>query len=191
MPEAREGVEILGIIQRKVIHFSFLRAARDQPYKSANFILRNHLIKLDQIPILLKVSWATSREQEASLYFTAAVTILYQNPWHLKFILMRIGQEIKLIANQSVAIGVLAGGLIFWSSKKQTCLATSSCKAELIALSRATDQALYMCSFFQPLHIPSYSTQIFTDNQSAIGLWLSLSCREERNLLMMLMACNT
>jgi len=49
----------------------------------------------------------------------------------------------------------VAGGPIFWSSKKQTGVATSSCEAELIALSRATEQALYMRRFFQPLHIPT------------------------------------
>jgi hypothetical protein len=49
-------------------------------------------------------------------------------------------------------------------------VATSSCEAELIALSRATEQALYMRRFFQPLHIPTDSTQIFTDSQSAMAV---------------------
>jgi len=55
-------------------------------------------------------------------------------------------------------------------AEKQTCVATSSCEAELIALSRATEQALYLCHFFQPLHIPTDSTQIFTDSQSAMAV---------------------
>jgi len=87
---------------------------------------------------------------------------------HLKFILMPIGQEMKLIANQSAAI--LEYLQVDQFSGPQTCLDTSSCEAELIALSRATEQPLYMCCFFQPLHIPTESTQIFTDSQSAMAV---------------------
>jgi len=87
--------------------------------------------------------YATSREQEATLYSRSH----YTGPESLA---LKIYSDADWAGDKadcksvSGYLGVLAGGPVFWSSKKQTCVATSSCKAELIALSRATEQALYM-----------------------------------------------
>jgi len=93
----------------------------------------------------------TSLQGNKRLHYTVTVTILDRISLALK---IYSGADWAEDDCKSVSgyLRVLAGGSIFWSSKKQTCVATSSGEAELIALSRATEQALYM-HHFQPLHL--------------------------------------
>ena len=71
----------------------------------------------------------------------------------------------------SVYIFQIDGGPISWSCKKQTIVALSSTEAELIALTHATKEAMWMKNFiteaFQPLKFP---IKIYSDNQSAITI---------------------
>ncbi len=77
----------------------------------------------------------------------------------------------------SAYLFTLAGGPIAWASKKQKSIATSSCEAELYALSLAAIQALYIRRFFEPLRIPTrLPVVIHCDSQSA----LAVAEREER-----------
>jgi len=119
--------------------------------------------------------WHAAKHLLCYLKGTRGDTILY-SPSHYtgpEFLALKIYSDADWAGDKadrksvSGYLGVLAGGPIFWSSKKQTCVATSSCEAELIALSRATEQALYMHCFFQPL---TNSTQIFTVCQSAMAV---------------------
>lgn len=72
---------------------------------------------------------------------------------------------------------LLAGGPISWASKKQKSVAVSSCEAELLALSQATLQGLYLRRFLEPLRLPTNeSTTIYTDSQSS----MAVVNREER-----------
>jgi len=93
--------------------------------------------------------YATSREQEATLYSC----IHYTGP---EFLALKIYSDTNWAGDKadcksvSSYLGVLAGGPIFWYSKKQNGVATSSCEAELIALSRATGQASTCAASFNP-----------------------------------------
>jgi hypothetical protein len=71
----------------------------------------------------------------------------------------------------SAYIFLLARGPIAWSLRKQKSVSTSSCKAELYALSLATIQALYIQRYFEPLRIRTdIAIDIFCDSQSALAV---------------------
>eukprot|EP00965_Chrysotila_dentata_P017420 578771-Pleurochrysis_carterae.AAC.1 len=60
---------------------------------------------------------------------------------------------------------------ISWSSKKQPCVALSSCEAEIIAASEATKEAVYLRTLFADLGLPAPEpTALAMDNKSAIDL---------------------
>eukprot|EP00965_Chrysotila_dentata_P200381 6179948-Pleurochrysis_carterae.AAC.1 len=60
---------------------------------------------------------------------------------------------------------------ISWASKKQQTVALSSCKAEIIAASEATKEAVYLRTLFADLGLaPNEQTPIAMDNKSAIDL---------------------
>ena len=60
------------------------------------------------------------------------------------------------------------GGAICWSSKKQTVVALSSMESELIALTEAVKQGLWLRKLCSDLGV-SYKVKIFEDNQSTIA----------------------
>lgn len=64
---------------------------------------------------------------------------------------------------------IMQGGPISWSSKKQTCVALSSCEAEYISLSHATQEALWW-DLFQKEIDGETGIKMLVDNQSAICL---------------------
>jgi hypothetical protein len=66
----------------------------------------------------------------------------------------------------------LGGGLISWKSKKQPCNALSSCEAEIMALTLAMQEALWMRGFLTELGLHNSSTPItiHEDNQGAKAL---------------------
>eukprot|EP00965_Chrysotila_dentata_P071371 2358816-Pleurochrysis_carterae.AAC.1 len=60
---------------------------------------------------------------------------------------------------------------ISWSSKKQPCVALSSCEAEIIAASEATKEAVYLRTLFADLGLTAPEpTALAMDNKSAIDL---------------------
>eukprot|EP00965_Chrysotila_dentata_P147980 4884646-Pleurochrysis_carterae.AAC.1 len=60
---------------------------------------------------------------------------------------------------------------ISWSSKKQPCVALSSCEAEVIAASEATKEAVYLRSLFADLGLAAPEpTALAMDNKFAIDL---------------------
>eukprot|EP00965_Chrysotila_dentata_P098032 3241594-Pleurochrysis_carterae.AAC.1 len=60
---------------------------------------------------------------------------------------------------------------ISWSSKKQPCVALSSCEAEIIAASEATKEAVYLRTLFADLGLPAPEpTALAMDNKPAIDL---------------------
>eukprot|EP00965_Chrysotila_dentata_P212613 6187141-Pleurochrysis_carterae.AAC.1 len=60
---------------------------------------------------------------------------------------------------------------ISWSSKKQPCVALSSCEAEIIAASEAAKEAIYLRTLFEDLGLPpGEPTSLHMDNKSAIDL---------------------
>ena len=66
---------------------------------------------------------------------------------------------------------MMAGAAISWKSNKQTCVALSTAEAEYIALSAATQEAIWLQHLTRDLLIEgSQKTKIFEDNQSAICL---------------------
>lgn len=66
---------------------------------------------------------------------------------------------------------LLGGGVISWSSKKQTTMALSSMEAEYITLSHATHQVIWIRHLLANLgFMQNRLTKIHADNQSAIEL---------------------
>lgn len=65
----------------------------------------------------------------------------------------------------------LAGGPISWSSKSQTCVATSSTESEYVALTCAIQEGLWLRTSLSQLHIPTPSSLVIsTDNEGARSL---------------------
>ena len=66
------------------------------------------------------------------------------------------------------------GGAISWESKKQKCVALSSCEAEYYALGSAGMEVSWLWNILSELHLtPASPTVIFSDSQSAIQLALN------------------
>lgn len=63
----------------------------------------------------------------------------------------------------------LMGGPISWSSRKQSCVATSSCQSEYIAMAEANQEAQWWFMFQEEIE-ESKPIKMFVDNQSAIYL---------------------
>jgi hypothetical protein len=64
----------------------------------------------------------------------------------------------------------LGGGPIFWASKQQPIVATSTMEAEYIALHAALQAILHLRTILEELGIKQGPTTIFEDNMSAIHL---------------------
>ena len=63
----------------------------------------------------------------------------------------------------------MSGATVSWRSKKQTCVALSTAEAEYIALSAATQEALWMRQLLKNLSVNvEKPITIYEDNQSAI-----------------------
>lgn len=66
---------------------------------------------------------------------------------------------------------LLGGATIGWLSKKQTVTATSSCKAEYVAISACAWHITWLRNVFKGLgHQQEVPTSIYCDNQAAISL---------------------
>ena len=67
---------------------------------------------------------------------------------------------------------MMSGGCISWKSKKQRTVALSSTEAEYMALSEATQEAIWLKAFLCELGEISSDTavKIFEDNQGSIAL---------------------
>ena len=70
----------------------------------------------------------------------------------------------------SAYIFLIAGGAVSWKSKKQTCIATSSCEAEYIALCFAAKEAIWLSRIVQDIRSldKSKAISIGVDNEGAI-----------------------
>jgi len=64
----------------------------------------------------------------------------------------------------------LFGGLIGWRANKQDIVITSTTKAELLALSQATKESLYISRLITELSVvlDNYYIQILCDNKQTI-----------------------
>jgi hypothetical protein len=66
---------------------------------------------------------------------------------------------------------ILGGGAIAWSSKKQQTVALSSTEAEYMALTRASQHAIWLRKFFRAAGFPQTDPSLlFLDNRSALDL---------------------
>lgn len=64
----------------------------------------------------------------------------------------------------------LAGGPISWKSQKQSTIALSTCKAEYVSMSSATQEAIWYFNLQKELFSQAVLIELFSDNQSAITL---------------------
>ena len=64
----------------------------------------------------------------------------------------------------------LGGSPISWASKKQTVVALSTTEAEYIALSLATQEAVWLRNLLSDIYLEPTTTSIFEDNQGTIAL---------------------
>jgi len=68
-------------------------------------------------------------------------------------------------------IACLANGPISWSSHLQSVVALSSIEAELIALTDAVRQEVYMCKLYNMLNLPLDDPMaVYCDNQSMLKI---------------------
>ena len=81
------------------------------------------------------------------------------------------GGDVTTSKSVSGYVFYLSGGVISWSSKKQSAIALSSTEAEYIALAHAAQEAVWLRTLLHELGFQGPSpTTIFEDNQSAIAL---------------------
>ena len=64
----------------------------------------------------------------------------------------------------------LGGSPISWASKKQTVVALSTTEAEYIALSLATQEAIWLRNLLSDIHLKPTTTTMYEDNQGTIAL---------------------
>ena len=62
------------------------------------------------------------------------------------------------------------GGVVSWRSKKQACIALSSCEAEYISLCDATKEGLFLMHFLNDLGFMLERFNLFGDNQGSLSL---------------------
>jgi hypothetical protein len=67
-------------------------------------------------------------------------------------------------------IFTFGSGPISWKTRKQQCVALSSCEAKYMALTEATKEALYLRSYYSQFTPNMEPTTIYCDNQSALSL---------------------
>ena len=64
----------------------------------------------------------------------------------------------------------MAGGAVSWLSKKQAVVALSTSEAEYIALSLATQEAVWLQRLLTELNLPNTPVTMMEDNQGAIAI---------------------
>jgi hypothetical protein len=76
-------------------------------------------------------------------------------------------------------VAFLAGGPIAWSSKRQSCVTTSTTEAEYVAQCNAVKFIAYMAQFLHELRLPVYSLPItlYGDSHGAAALALNPTTR--------------
>ncbi len=65
---------------------------------------------------------------------------------------------------------LMAGGAISWLSKKQASVALSTSEAEYVALSLATQEAIWLRRLLTEIGVPSGPVMVMEDNQGAIAI---------------------
>jgi len=84
---------------------------------------------------------------------------------------MQIGQEMLTLADQHQAVFQIGSGSVSWSSRKQQTVAKSSTEAEYVALSSATQEAVWLRRLMKDLgRQKDPPTTIYEDIQAAIEL---------------------
>jgi hypothetical protein len=79
------------------------------------------------------------------------------------------GTDPLTMKSYSSNIAMWAGGPIAWWAQLQKTVALSTAEAELVAMTDATQQALYLCQLLPTLSLSlDRPVQIFNDNQSTI-----------------------
>ena len=113
--------------------------------------------------------------------YEAALRVLYYLHHH-RHVGLRYGASVLDLSGMSDsdwAIRHSTTGFVFnyslaaisWGSKKQNSIALSSCEAEIMALSEAAKEAVYLADFLGELGYPAQSTvQLATDNSGARDL---------------------
>jgi hypothetical protein len=85
----------------------------------------------------------------------------------------------KSISGNCFTLNKTHGPLISWRSKKQTCIALSSCEAEYVALSLAAQEALFLKQLLNELDPRDHDEVILhCDNQGAIALSNNRICNQ-------------
>ena len=79
----------------------------------------------------------------------------------------------------------LANASVSYSSKRQQCVALSSCEAELIAASAAACEIVYLRGLLAEMGVPQHApTVLYVDNQGAVELSKDAkSCHRSRHVL--------
>ena len=113
--------------------------------------------------------------------YEAALRVLYYLHHH-RHVGLRYGAcelDLSGMSDSDWAIRHSTTGYVFnyslaaisWGSKKQNSIALSSCEAEIMALSEAAKEAVYLADFLGELGYPAQSTvQLATDNSGARDL---------------------
>ena len=66
---------------------------------------------------------------------------------------------------------MLAGGPVFWMSKRQDVVALSTTESEYIAYGKGAQQAKWVHNFMSEIGYPSpLPSQLYADNKSAIAI---------------------
>jgi hypothetical protein len=64
-----------------------------------------------------------------------------------------------------------SGGIVSWASRRQGCVALSSCEAEYVALSQAAQELVFLRGLLSDLGVVSEQPPVlFGDNQGAVAL---------------------
>ncbi|XP_030968896.1 secreted RxLR effector protein 161-like [Quercus lobata] len=80
---------------------------------------------------------------------------------------------------------LLSGAAISWCSKKQSCIALSTMESDYIACSIATQEAVWLKSFFQSLSVTSLVDEAIKMYCDSMAAWLML------NILSIIAKANT
>ena len=75
--------------------------------------------------------------------------------------------------------------MISWKSRKQQCVASSSCEAEYVALASTVQESIYLKQMLGNIdgNFQSGSSLIYEDNQCAMLLQTTLSIDKDLNIL--------
>ena len=113
--------------------------------------------------------------------YSAALRVLYYL-YHHKSVGLRYGADqldLSGMSDSDWAVRHSTTGFVFhyaqaavsWGSKKQSSVALSSCEAEIMALSEASKEAVYLADFLSELGFPASSdVSLATDNKGARDL---------------------